>query len=256
MVNIDFVIPSYHSEELTSLAIKSFEKHKGDFNFRYIVVENAKDESYKENILSLAENVMWISNDCQYTALNGNMASYANAEAVEIGLQHVATDLVFVCHNDVVATHPGWMDFLYTKIQEGHSMAGTGIDNGRINATHISGLLIKSDLAKQINLYPVKNEKNEMILDVGDNWTKYCRDEGLSIYNCKNTQNGNIENLPELYTTFQVARAVDDSGNVIFLHLGRGSIKNLGVYNRPGKTTTAEWSRFINKNILGGTKTA
>ena len=57
-MNIDIIIPSYKSKDLTSLAIRSFEKNKGDFNFRYIVVENAGDESYKDDIVSLNDNVV------------------------------------------------------------------------------------------------------------------------------------------------------------------------------------------------------
>jgi len=57
-MNIDFIIPSYHSKGLTSLCIRSFEKYKNNFEFRYIVVENASDESYKDEILSLSENVV------------------------------------------------------------------------------------------------------------------------------------------------------------------------------------------------------
>ena len=56
-MKIDIIIPSYKSKEITTLAIKSFEKNKGDFDFRYIVIENAGDESYKEDIVSLNKNV-------------------------------------------------------------------------------------------------------------------------------------------------------------------------------------------------------
>ena len=154
-MKIDFIIPSFYSEGLTTLAIKSFEKHKGDFDFRYIVVENGNDNSYKDNVLALSENVVWVANDCLYSSFDNNMGSYANAEAVEIGLGHVNAELVFICHNDVVAAHPDWMRFLCSKIEEGYSMAGTSIDNHRINAVHLSGVLMKSEiaLAKEVDIY-------------------------------------------------------------------------------------------------------
>jgi len=245
-MNIDIIIPSYKSEKLTSLAIKSFEKNKGEFNFRYIVVENAGDVSYRESIVSLNDSVVWITNSCEHTYLS----SFTNGEAVEKGLELVETEYVFVCHNDVVATNPNWMKFLYSKIEEGCAIAGTVADNSRIGAVHISGLLIKSDLAKKVNIDPVYDEYKNNIIDVGDNWTQYCREENLYYYCCRNTHNNNVKEVPEPYTNFQVDRAVDDDDNVIFLHLGRGTRKALGQYNQPGKTLHAGWIEFVEKEIL------
>ena len=116
---IDFILPSFHSETLTTLAIKSFEKFKGDFDFRYIVVENSDDVSYKENVLALSENVIWIQNPT--TLIN----SEANASGLEVGLEYVTGDYVFFCHNDVVACHPEWMNFLFSKLNENEKEFGS-----------------------------------------------------------------------------------------------------------------------------------
>jgi len=245
-MNIDIIIPSYKSKDLTSLAIRSFEKNKGDFNFRYIVVENAGDESYKDDIVSLNDNVVWVTNNCKHTYLS----SFTNAEAVEKGLELVETECVFVCHNDVVAVNPNWMKFLYTKIEEGCTMAGTVVDNSRIRAAHISGLLIKSDVAKKVNIDPIFDEYNNQVIDVGDNWTRYCRTEDLDYYCCRNTHNNNVEEVLEPFTNFQVDRALDDDDNVIFLHLGRGTRKALGQYHQPNKTLHQTWCEFVEKEIL------
>lgn len=246
-MNIDIIIPSYHSKDLTSLAIKSFEKNKGDFNFRYIVVENAGDESYKEDIVSLNKSVVWVTNKCQHAYLS----SFTNGEAVEKGLELVEAEYVFVCHNDVVATNPNWMRFLYSKIEEGCAIAGTVVDNSRIGAVHISGLLIKSDIAKNVNFDPIFDEHNNNVIDVGDNWTQYCRDESLDYYCCRNTHNNNAEEIPEPFTNFQVDRAIDEDNNVIFLHLGRGTRKQYNQYHQSGKVYFEDWVKFVNSNILG-----
>jgi len=246
-MNIDIIIPSYRSKDLTSLAIRSFEKNKGTFNFRYIVVENAGDESYKDDITSLNDNVIWVTNNCKHEYLS----SFTNGEAVEKGLELVETEYVFVCHNDTAAASPNWMNFLYSKIQEGCAMAGTVADNARINAVHISGLLIKSEIAKNINFSPVYDEYKNNIIDVGDNWTQHCRNEGLDYYCCRNTHNDNIEKIPEPFTNFQVDRAVDDNGNVVFLHLGRGTRKALGQYHQSNKTLHDGWVNFVEKEVLG-----
>ena len=252
MINIDIIIPSYHSEILTTLAVKSFEKFKGDFNFRYIVIENGNDNSYKDKVFALSDNIVWIANDCKYSTLHNNKASYANAEAIEIGLKHVKSEYVFICHNDVVACHENWMKHLYSKIEEGYSIAGTVLDNIRIEAVHISGLLIKSDIAKSVPSWPVEEEQtSEVLLDVGDFYTKHCRKNGLQYYCCRNTHNNNVDNLNnKVYLDFSVDRAVDDNGNVIFLHLGRGIEKQLNLYYKPGKVYLEGWVNFINKHIL------
>ncbi len=245
---VDFIIPSFQSETLTSLAIKSFERYKNDFKFRYIVVENAADESYKDNILSLADDVVWVSN--KQRAVRD---SVANAEAIEIGLQHVQTDLVFICHNDVVACHDNWMNFLYEKIQEGSSIAGTVMDNSRINAVHISGMLLTTELAKRVSCYPI-SAGHHMLLDVGDAYTKYCRENNLKYFCCNNTHNmpnrGAEFDAIGPFSDFSVDRALDAEGNIIYMHLGRGTMKAAGKYWKSGKIGLAGWEIFVNKNVL------
>jgi len=272
---IDIIIPSYKSEVLTTLAIQSFERFKGDFSFRYIVVENAQDESYKEPVLALAENVVWISRQ----QASGYCRASANAEAIEAGLKHVESELVFICHNDVVACHDSWMDILYKKIQEGCHIAGTVLDNVRIKAVHISGMLLTTELAKEVSCYPI-NRKNSIVyeglsyeevsqlninatkkalnipndahLDVGDTYTQYCRENNLDYFCLENTENKNVSvDMSEPYASFPVDRAVDADGQVVFMHLGRGIAKKDNNYSRTGRVSFSEWEKFVKKNVLG-----
>ena len=276
MKKIDIIIPSYKSRTLTSLAIRSFEKFKSEFYFRYIVVENACDESYKELVLALAEDVVWISNKQKA----GYCRAAANAEAIEVGLKYVKSDLVFMCHNDTVACHDNWMNILYEKIQEGCHIAGTVLDNVRIKAVHISGMLLTTELAKKISCYPI-NKKASIVyqglsfekiselninatkkalnipdnvhLDVGDTYTQYCRENNLNYFCLKNTENDNVDfKLMEPYTNFFADRAVDDSGNVVFMHLGRGIAKKDKKYSIKGRVSSHEWEKFVEENVLGG----
>ena len=127
-MEIDIIIPSFRSEGLTVAAIESFEKNKSTFRFRYIVVENSDDVSYKDRVEKLSDNVLWIQNPTHLAN------SYANAVAIERGLEHVQSELVFICHNDVAAVDPSWMHFLVSKIDEGNKLVGTVLDNIRIKA--------------------------------------------------------------------------------------------------------------------------
>ena len=239
-MRIDIIIPSFRSEGLTTAAIKSFEKNKSTFNFRYIVVENSDDTSYKDKVEALNDNVLWVQNPTHLTN------SYANAIAIERGLEHVQSELVFICHNDVAAVDPSWMHFLVSKINEGNKLVGTVLDNIRINAVHISGLLTYTEIAKQVDIYPVQRD-NKQVLDVGDSLTQYCSEREISFYCCRNTENNSVSphELDEKYSSFNVDRAVDDTGKVIFMHLGRGTHKNFGLYHKPSKILLGDWLSFL-----------
>ena len=241
MITIDFIIPSYRSEELTTFAIKSFEKFKGDFNFRYIVVENAADDSYKQAILSLASEIVWVSNECRYTTFNGSNGSYANAEAIEVASAHVESDYVFVCHNDVVACHRDWMKLLFEKIKDDNDLVGVREDRGRIKALHSSGILMSKRLFNDVSPWPVKNNSGVVIEDVCDSYTKYCRQNDLNYFCVKNTFNdtGLREFLKSPYKNIKSDMALDDENNVIFMHIGRGAVRN-----------NNEWKDFVKKNVL------
>jgi hypothetical protein len=277
-VKIDFIVPSYKSRTLTSLAIRSFEKYKGNFKFRYIVVENAGDESYKEDILSLADEVVWVANKQK----SGYLRAAANAEAIESGLKHIESDLVFICHNDTIACSENWMEYLYGKIKDGCSIAGTVRDNVRIGAVHISGMLLTAELAKNVSCYPILPTKHRAYLlglssqkineieatrvflnlpldaelDVGDTYTRYCRLNNLKYFACENTENAEVKLKPKYidwenrYNMRKVGRALDDNGNIIFMHLGRGIAKKDNMYPKPGRATHDQWEIFVEEEIL------
>lgn len=246
-MNIDFIIPSYHTKNLTSLCIRSFEKYKGSFNFRYIVVENSDDTSYKEHVLSLADNIQWVQNPTQLTH------SAANAIAIEVALPYVQSEYVFICHNDVVACHKDWLDYLVRSIKETESVAASYvIDNARINALHSSGILVKTDIVQAVSVFPVY-ENGKQILDVTDSITQYCRDNNLQYFYCRNTHNNEkYEQLcSEPYRSLPyIDRALDSDNNVIFLHLGRGHEKAQGTYAKANRLMLDDWFKFVEKHVL------
>ena len=254
-VEIDFIIPSYKSRMLTVNCIKTFEKHKGEYNFRYIIVENASDESYKKDVLDISENVLWINNLSKNTIEN-NKHAWGNAEALEIGLKNASSEYVFICHNDVAATDPCWMNSLYDKTKEGYEMVGTRFDNPenqRIGAIHISGMLINRELAlKTPSIYPAwDNASGTWKLDVGDAFTKYFRDNDLKYYCFRNTHNKNVNiELPHPYDKVTFDRVLDDENNVIYMHLGRGSLKEHAYIGGP-KNNISGWEYFIKHEVLG-----
>ncbi len=246
-MKLDIIIPSYHSEVLTSLCIKTFEKFRGGKDFRYIVVENSNDVTYKDNIESLSTDVLWVQNPTDL------INSEANAIAIETGLKYVESERVFICHNDVAAVQEDWLDFLLDKMDnEGCAAAAFVLDNSRINALHISGILVDASLARSVSMYPVYKD-GQQTLDVGDSITRYCRDNNLKYFCCDNTHNNSFleENCYAPYNELShVDRAFNSKQEIIFLHLGRGAPKTMGTYSKDGRITLDNWAAFIEKNIL------
>ena len=240
LLNIAVIIPSFHSEILTSICIRSFKKFcPSNISLQYIVIENSSDESYKDKILGIDSNILWINND---TLLTG---SEANALALERGLGVIDTEFCFLCHCDTCVTSSLFYDEMFKKVEDDYKMIGTGTDNTRIKACHISGVFVETKIAKTVNMFPIY-EDNKMIMDVGDDITKYCRDYGVKHCCLENTFNSfNEKKLTnDKYKGFRVNRSVNDNGEVLFMHLGRGIPKSQGTYHKEGRVYLEGWIDF------------
>jgi len=45
-------------------------------------------------------------------------------------------------------------------------------------------------------------------------------------------------------------RAFDDEGDIFHVHLGRGTLKSLGTYKKPGRVSATQFADLIKKHIL------
>ncbi|MEJ2147961.1 MAG: hypothetical protein P8Z40_00625 [Chloroflexota bacterium] len=80
------------------------------------------------------------------------------------------------------------------------------------------------------------------------------REHGYGEFACRNTHTE-----PELVSWIpadeplrhlHADRAFDDERNVIFTHLGRGTPKSLGAYDKPGKTYPKQWLAYAEEYVL------
>lgn len=234
---------SFNTPEYIKCLIKSFEKFKPvDINIEYIVVENSQ-LNFKEELLSITEHVTFLNNPTK------EIGSEANASGLEFGKKHVNTDYCFICHSDVLVSSYNFFNFLFTKISDGYEIIGTMRDNIRINALHVSGIFLKSDLLKSINTYPIY-KNGDLALDVGDTITEYARNNNIKHISMNNTMNdkGLYSKINNPYNLWGpdcgVCRGVNDSNEVIFLHLGRGTPKYQKTFSRAGKKTTEDWIAY------------
>lgn len=244
-MKIDFIIPSFKSFDLTDICVRSFEKFKPSWaENRYIVIENSKDDSYKDSITSISDGVVWFNNP---TSLRG---SDANADAIKKGMEFVESDYIFFCHCDTCVTSPNFYTDFRAKM-ETNSLVGTVLDSIRIKALHISGVMAKrSDIpCKDLNYFPTYDAEGRQNKDVGDILTEYCRQKNLSYFCFENSFNDGNLKIPPPYSDYRIDRCIY-GGEVIYLHLGRGIPKTRRTYTKDGRVYIDQWINLC-RGILG-----
>ena len=238
---LTILMQTYHQKRLTLIAIKSFEEFKPkDLEVEYVIVEGSGDTSYKNEVCNISKNIKWFNNPSADSKNPIGGASTANGLNLEFGKLHATSDWVFVCHNDVAVQSSRFYETLQ-KYAKDYDLISCCKDNIRINACHISGLLVKNSILQKVDCMPDMPR-----LDVGDRLTEYCREQNLKYISLPNTQND-----PELWNVLKgkwydfgkncgVDRCVIDN-EVVFCHLGRGTPKFLNQYTKQGKIMHDDW---------------
>jgi hypothetical protein len=179
--------------------------------------------------------------------------SYANAVGLELAAQIIDADLhyLFIMHNDVLVCKSGWLGFLMSKLNEKTRGAAVSHDPIRVKAMHASGFLFDFSLFKPLNMSFLPNLPH---YDVGDLITICLRQAGYDYYVCRNTFNhpetieliSRNDPLREMHCD----RVFDDNENLIYLHLGRGTPKAIGTYNKIDKIYPERWVHYAMEYLL------
>ena len=148
----------------------------------------------------------------------------------------------------------GWYDHLrdesLEKIEEGNYIVGTCLFPNKVAALHVAGLFVKTDLLKKVGVKPQFDKS----MDVGDVLTVHCRENGLKTFCFKNTMNDKklIDVCGERWKYLNgVDRAFNsDLTEVIYLHLGRGMMKQFRKYHKPGKVYYKDWCSLC-QSVVG-----
>lgn len=179
--------------------------------------------------------------------------SYANGIGLEIGRHFLPKDVktVFTAHSDTCATHPEWLSAYTSKLSETRPAVGGYRDKARINALHVSSLLIDYQWLLKTGEGFMPNMRQERYpnrpeYDVGDGVSWHLRQQGFSDYVLPNTQNSPelVKQIPEKHPFKHVGtspRVFNEKGEIIFMHLGRGTTKAIGSYKQKDKFTANEW---------------
>lgn len=234
----------YKTPFLARVLIDSFLKFsEGIFELKFVVVENSSLDltACLESI-----NTRHIKDDAEIKVINRETSStfsFAHAEGLEASKDRVDTGYVFTCHSDVFVTSQEFFKQLCWCIENNVVLAGVCQDRhpARVGALHCSGLLVRSDVYKTVEMSPTFPE-----IDTADKLTLHCRDNGLRMHLFKNTYNDpslvdTIDSpYKELGKTCGVDRCVGPSGRVMYMHQGRGTSKYEGNKS-DGKLSTEKW---------------
>jgi hypothetical protein len=179
--------------------------------------------------------------------------SYSNAIALEIAVRLIDPRSAYFMsmHMDTMPCRSGWLSHLRSKIQGKVGASGVRLDKTRTpeGVLHVLGYVVDFQLFRRLGLDFLPELP---AFDVGDRVTTRLRQEGYEVFACPNTlwEPELISTIPASspLSTFHVDRSFDDEGNVIFLHLGRGVRKSLGVHQRG--TTPEEWVRIASEELM------
>lgn len=220
-----------------TICVKSFERFCPEgLHLNYIIIENSDDISYKHDIINLVKNNtirQYINNP------TSEIGSNANAVAIEMGLRFVDDYIVFLCHSDICILSPYFYQRTMEKLELGYELVGNFEDDKRIKAIHVCGLMVKTEIAKSSEIFPLL-KNGVQVMDVGDGITDYCRKHNRKYCCFRNTWNDK-ESVNSINQTIlrrsNMAVSMDDQGNPLVAHLSRGSNKtnNSRIYG--GKST-------------------
>ena len=245
MKKFSILTPTFNSPHLIDAFIRSFEIFcPKDVECHYVVVENSDINDYKDHVLTLAENITWIQNPIK------EINSEANGIGVIRGLKAVEDDFVFVAHCDVCVTSKRFFEEMFEKRSQGFKLIGTVLDPGRINAVHISGFYVDTNLLRTTDIMPAY-KSGKQIMDVGDSVTQRCVNENIPYFCFRNTFNSPelVDDIDEKFNLFHVDRCLDTNNNIMFMHLGRGIPKTQNSYSKPNRVYLPQWYDFCDRLI-------
>lgn len=251
-------VVSYQPNKKTSILLKlciATIKKFTDIPYELWIVDNNSPLKYIKWLLD-EEGINIILNRTNPKIQDPSLAgSYANAVGLEIGaaLVHPNTKYFMTLHQDIAVCKEGWLTYLLSKFNENIRAVGVRKDTKRVKdgILHVLGYIIDFQLFKKLSLSFFPELPN---FDVGDKAIVSLKNSGYEIFATLNTlwNKEIIDKLPQnsCFKNFNVDRSLDDDGNVIFLHLGRGVIKSKDDKNFHGRTID-DWEKFIKKNLLG-----
>lgn len=234
-------LPHKAAIDIIRIAVDSIRKYT-TIPYSLWVVDNA----------SPPEHLAWLRNQKDITLVENltpppKNGSYANAIGLEIcaSLVPAETTRFMALHQDILVCKYGWLEYLLSKFSDKIRAVGVREDFTRVpkGILHVLGYIVDFQLFRKLGLdfYPRLPR-----YDVGDMAIDSIRQAGYEYFATPNTlwQPEIAETLPKSYSEVKFDRAIDDTGDVFFMHLGRGSLKISPDFPQDKKKSLAQWRLF------------
>lgn len=159
----------------------------------------------------------------------------------------------FTLHMDIMFTNKNIIPYMLSLFEKKTAAVGVLKQKNiskQYDILHSLGCLWNYDILLKHNLLM---ETKFPKFDVGEFAIFQSINYGYSLKNLECSYNNmSLENnFSNKYKSLPgVDRSIDNEGNVIFMHLGRGVSKSEGLYWKNGKTTVEDWAHWFNSNIL------
>lgn len=178
--------------------------------------------------------------------------SIANGVALELAATLVRTRWMFVMHNDAMPCRRGWLAFMKSRLSDRVRGVAVNQDRLRVGAMHQSGFLFDFSLFRPLGMSFLPNLP---AYDAGDLVTIRLREAGYEVAICDNVANNPAlrDRLPDGHwlKPLPCDIAFDGSGEIFYLHLGRGTLR----YSKPGsrqgrQLALEEWLRLVRDHVF------
>ncbi|MDR2051740.1 MAG: methyltransferase domain-containing protein [Deltaproteobacteria bacterium] len=239
-------LPNRAATDIIRIAVESIRKYTTS-PYSLWVVDNA----------SPPEHLEWLRGQRDITLVENltppkEAGSYANAAALEICRRLIPPETArfMALHQDILACKAGWLEYLLSKFSEKIRAVGVREDKVRVpeGILHVLGYIIDFQLFKELKLdfYPRLPG-----YDAGDLAIHALRQAGYEYFAAPNTmwRPELAATLPEPYSGLGFDRALDDAGDVFFMHLGRGSLKTSPGFAQDEGKSLARWRAFARETL-------
>lgn len=257
---VHIVQPCHNSIELTDLSVKCIKRYT-EQPYVLWLVDNFSNRGAR-NFVSQLEDVNVIFNHTKIGTFFRPWhkipygGSLANAVALELASKVIDGKYMFVMHNDCVPCKKGWLSYLKSKLNDEVKIAGVRQDPTRVKALHQSGFIFDFELYKKLGLSFMHNMP---AYDVGDQITSGLLANGYKYFLCKNMFNNpeaiellNEETYPDFLREYIFDRCFNDDGELIYLHLGRGTMEHRDALLKEKRLSKKDWITLINRYFLKG----
>jgi hypothetical protein len=258
--------PNDTAQKLLDICIRSIQSNTPKDDYELWVVDNCSDPSHSEWLLNVEGINVVLSRTLPLPPERRNVlsrmafwksqkewGSYANAIGLELGLRCIPehTEKLLTLHMDTMMCHPQWLSVLKNKLTDHVRASGVCYEKVRTpeGVLHVLGMILDYQLFKQLSIdyFPAMPQ-----IDVGDKVTLEFQKNGYGTVACRNTYefpaDAALIDPASPYADFNVMRVLNESNEVIFMHLGRGIRKSDDSY--VGQSAAAdEWIKFFESHV-------